>query len=276
MNDIPPLIPLPKDTDARPPYPLSRDEQELLFSELPKHLLNMALFKVNSGCREQGVCGLRWDWEVRVSDQDTSVFMIPSPQVKNGEERIVVLNRAAASVIKRQRGLHAEYVFPYRGHRVTLMYNSAWKRASSKAAGKYQKVLGKACPDGFLHIRIHDLKHTFGRRLRAEDVSFEDRQDLLGHKSGRITTHYSAAELHNLIGHNTPINRPDIRKQSCPCHRQHNVLKNGRRPYTGTLIRGRISGYFFCQQFVHAETIVLGEAYYVSDRHIQVGDLVRR
>jgi len=47
--------------------------------------------------------------------------------------------------------------------------------------------------------RIHDLKHTFGRRLRAAGVSFEDRQDLLGHKSGRITTHYSAAELQNLI-----------------------------------------------------------------------------
>jgi hypothetical protein len=30
-------------------------------------------------------------------------------------------------------------------------------------------------------------------------VSFEDRQDLLGHKSGRITTHYSQAELSNLI-----------------------------------------------------------------------------
>ena len=43
------------------------------------------------------------------------------------------------------------------------------------------------------------LRHTFGRRLRAAGVSFEDRQDLLGHKSGRITTHYSGAELHNLI-----------------------------------------------------------------------------
>jgi hypothetical protein len=30
-------------------------------------------------------------------------------------------------------------------------------------------------------------------------VSFEDRQDLLGHKNGRITTHYSNAELGNLI-----------------------------------------------------------------------------
>ena len=41
--------------------------------------------------------------------------------------------------------------------------------------------------------------HTFGRRLRAAGVGFEDRQDLLGHKSGRITTHYSAAELEGLI-----------------------------------------------------------------------------
>jgi len=29
-------------------------------------------------------------------------------------------------------------------------------------------------------------------------VSFEDRQDLLGHKSARITAHYSAAEVLNL------------------------------------------------------------------------------
>lgn len=50
-----------------------------------------------------------------------------------------------------------------------------------------------------MDVRVHDLKHTFGRRLRAAGVSFEDRQDLLGHKSGRITTHYSAAELTQLI-----------------------------------------------------------------------------
>ena len=43
------------------------------------------------------------------------------------------------------------------------------------------------------------LKHTFRRCLRAAGVSFEDRQDLLGHRSGRITTHYSSAELENLF-----------------------------------------------------------------------------
>ena len=29
------------------------------------------------------------------------------------------------------------------------------------------------------------------RRLRATGVSLEDRQDLLGHEAGRVTTHYS-------------------------------------------------------------------------------------
>ena len=44
---------------------------------------------------------------------------------------------------------------------------------------------------------IEMLKHTFGYRLRAAGVGFEDRQDLLGHKSNRITTHYSNSALSN-------------------------------------------------------------------------------
>jgi integrase len=48
---------------------------------------------------------------------------------------------------------------------------------------------------GLPQVRVPDLKHTFGRRLRAAGVSFEDRQDLLGHRSGRITAHYSTAEV---------------------------------------------------------------------------------
>ena len=66
------------------------------------------------------------------------------------------------------------------------MLLTGWRNARQKA--------------GLDHVRVHDLKHTFGRRLRAAGVSFENRQDLLGHRSGRITTHYSSAELQNLYG----------------------------------------------------------------------------
>jgi hypothetical protein len=59
--------------------------------------------------------------------------------------------------------------------------------------------LGARAPDGFKRDRIHDLKHTFGHRLRAARVSLEDRQDLLGHKSDRIMTHYSAPDIARLV-----------------------------------------------------------------------------
>lgn len=82
---------------------------------------------------------------------------------------------------------------------MTKMYNTAWKSARERAAKKWAERYGERAPEGFRNVRVHDLKHTFGRRPRAAGVSFEDRQDLLGHKSGPITTHYSQTELSNLI-----------------------------------------------------------------------------
>ena len=181
----PPKIKLLKVTDAAEPYPLSWDEQAQLFQQLPKHLARMALFKVNTGCRDREVCGLKWEWEVAVPELDTSVFLIPGAKVKNGDERLVVLNRVAKSVVDGVRGQHKDYVFVYRRRAIDTMNNTAWQAARKRA--------------DLPQVRVHDLKHTFGRRLRAAGVSFEDRQDLLGHRSGRITTHYSAAELANLI-----------------------------------------------------------------------------
>ena len=180
----PPKIKLLSTSDARKPYPLNWEEQGKLFKELPIHLRRMALFAVNTGCRDQEICLLRWEWEVKVSELNTSVFIIPGTTVKNGEDRLVVLNKVALTVVNEVRGQHSERVFTYNGRPLTRMLNSAWKKARMKTN---------------LSVRVHDLKHTFGRRLRAAGVSFEDRQDLLGHKSGRITTHYSAAEIVNLL-----------------------------------------------------------------------------
>jgi integrase len=170
--------------DARKPYPLSWDEQRELFKALPDHLARMCLYKVNTGCREQEVCQLRWDWEIDVPELNTSVFLIPDEQVKNGDERLVILNRIAKSVIDEQRGKHPEYVFTYKGRPVTTINNSGWKTARFKCN---------------LPVRVHDLKHTFGRRLRAAGVPIETRKVLLGHRNGDITTHYSAPELEELI-----------------------------------------------------------------------------
>ena len=73
-----PKIKLLPETDARKPYPLNWEEQERLFAELPSHLREMALFAVNTGCRDQEICQLKWSWEVNVSlPEMESVFIIP-------------------------------------------------------------------------------------------------------------------------------------------------------------------------------------------------------
>jgi integrase len=103
---------------------------------------------------------------VQVPEFSSSVFIIAGAHVKNGNDRLVVLNRVARSVIDEVRGEHAEFVFTYRSHQVTKINNSAWKCARERAADQLELETNQPAPWGFRHVRVHDLKHTFGRRLR--------------------------------------------------------------------------------------------------------------
>ncbi len=193
-----PKIRLLSRADAREPYPLSWDEQEKLFAALPEHLRMMCFFAVNTGLRNKEVCGLQWDDEIEIPELQTSVFIIPKERIKNREDRLVVLNRMAKAVVERVRRDHSVWVFTYKGSPLQSMYTTAWKEAREKV--------------GLPFVRIHDLKHTYGRRLRAAGVSFEDRQSLLGHKSGKLTTHYSAPELLSLIAASERVSARDAHK----------------------------------------------------------------
>src|SRR5262249_56645254 len=111
LSTAPPLLSMPRGR-LRKPYPLSWEEQTRLFAQLPQHLARMALFKVNTGLREQKVVQLRWAWEQRVPELDASVFLIPgnfggrrrNSGVKNREDRLGVLNETAPASIKHSRG----------------------------------------------------------------------------------------------------------------------------------------------------------------------------
>lgn len=219
LDSVPMLSKLDLKRKVRQPYPLSWEEQSILFGELPAHLQTMALFKVNTGCREQEVCKLRWDWEIQVPELGTSVFLIPADfggrnersGVKNGDERLVVLNSVAKSIIDRQRGVSREWVFPYNGTAMHRMNDSAWKKARVRAAKLWQEENLRPAHPGYASIRVHDLKHTFGRRLRAAGVTEEDRKALLGHKNGSVTSHYSGAELGQLIEAANRVSATDSR-----------------------------------------------------------------
>ena len=207
---------------TRPKYPLAWDEQKLLFSELSGHLAQPCLFKVNTGTREQEVCSLKWEWEHYVPELEVSVFIIPGrfdpvgrgDGVKNREDRLVVLNSTALSVIEARRGKDDTFVFTKpNGEPFTRLYNTAWRNARVRASKKYKQELERECPVGFESVRVHDLKHTYGDRLRAAQVPLEYRKDLLGHKHDDITTHYSAPDVARLIEFSERVASAAIQKR---------------------------------------------------------------
>lgn len=94
LNTLPPLISMLPET-PRQPYPLTWEEQDRLFRELPLHLRQMALFGVNTGLRDSNLCGLTWQWEIPVPEVGRSVFVIPPEAFKTKRSHVVILNDVA-------------------------------------------------------------------------------------------------------------------------------------------------------------------------------------
>lgn len=137
-----PLIPVRPTPDKRKPYPLTWDEQRLLFGYLTGLIHDMALFVVNTGARDKEARLLQWQWESRIDGN--SVFVLPGEYTKNGRDRILVCNRVAQSIVNSQREKHERWVFPSARRRadgsvgpVTSIRNSAWKTARENAAEAY-------------------------------------------------------------------------------------------------------------------------------------------
>jgi len=151
----------------------------------------MILFAINSGLRDENICGLRWSWETPIPEAGRSVFIIPSGDYKTAINHVVILNDDAWHIIEQQRAKinkedgSAKYVFTYSGHRVDTMNNNGWQNARAKA--------------GLQDVRIHDLRHTYASRLRLAGVPQEDRNALMGHKSASIPEHYASADIGRLI-----------------------------------------------------------------------------
>jgi len=144
----PPLI-QPLKSDLRKPYPISTDEEKRLLQELPEHLRAMVLFALHTGLREKELTQLKWNEE----SKRLGVFVLPGDRTKNSEDRIVPLNKTARAIVEAQRGKHEEFVFTFKGEPVRRINGHAWRKARKRANLEL--------------CRVHDLRHTFGRRLRA-------------------------------------------------------------------------------------------------------------
>ena len=195
-----PLIEMLDETgQVRLPQPLSWAEQAKLMPILALHLQRPVLFALNTGARDDNVCGLKWQWEVKVPELSRSVFVIPSEEFKGKRAHVLVLNDVAWKVVEACRGQHEEYVFVYRRERVKnfniapvmpyrrieTLNNTAWQNARSAI--------------GMPKLRVHDLRHAFGQRLRDAGVTEEDRALLLGHAIQGMPQHYATATVARLV-----------------------------------------------------------------------------
>lgn len=80
---------------------------------LASHLQRPVLFALNTGARDDNVCGLRWEWEVKVPELKRSVFVIPAAEFKGKRDHVLILNDAAWDIVEACRDQHATYVFVY-------------------------------------------------------------------------------------------------------------------------------------------------------------------
>jgi integrase len=183
--------------NRRAPRPLSWAEQALLMAELPPHLIRMALFAVNTGLRDENICGLRWKWERFIPELKRSVFVVPAEEYKNGRPHVVILNDVAHNVMESCRGMHKDFVFTYQQEvKSKHLQQHSPDRIHTINNSAYQKARARASLD---HVRVHDLRHTYAQRLRDAGVAGEDRAVLMGHAVKDMTEHYATPTIARLV-----------------------------------------------------------------------------
>lgn len=150
---------------------LQKGELATVLLECQEWLCPIVALAVSTGMRRSEILGLRW------LDVDLSHGRAMLPQTKNGDGRIVYLNRIAADAIA---GLPVDSstkptdrLFPgLTPEQVSMGFARACKRA------------------GIADFRFHDLRHTAASWLRMQGADIHTVAQLLGHKDLRMAARY--------------------------------------------------------------------------------------
>lgn len=174
---------------TRKPYPITWKEQESLFGKMGSYLRKICIFAVNTGVRRAEIFKLKWSDRRNVGDADLFILR----DTKNGKDRPVILNSLARRSVNSMQGKSESSVFPPVS--IPKPFNKAWVKAGLP-------------DDPLIRKGIHNLRHTFGYRLRSEGVPPEDRDALLGHHNHSLTQHYALPDIQRLSKHVEKITKP--------------------------------------------------------------------
>ena len=136
------------------------------------HLYLLVLLALSTGARKMELLRLQW------GDIDLDHGFLRLAYTKNKERRAVPVTGLALTLL-RQRALSPQsvWVFPGPSRHAPMRFARAWYVARQRA--------------GLRDFRFHDLRHTAASYLAMSGASLLEIAQVLGHKSLRMTQHYS-------------------------------------------------------------------------------------
>lgn len=170
-----PAITLYKESKKRVRY-LVPEEIKAMMQEMPDHLKPVVAFSLLTGLRASNILNLSWD-QVNLS---CGVIYFDGDEMKNGQVHTVALSEAAKQLLGQQLGKHPQYVFTYKGKKMTRInraFNNALKRA------------------GIKDYRFHDNRHTWASILVQSGVSLYELQEMGAWQTESMVKRY--AHLNN-------------------------------------------------------------------------------
>ena len=162
---------------------LTHEEAERLFAELPRHLVPIVRFSLETGLRQANVTGLTWP---QVDLKRRTAWVHPD-QAKARKAIPVPLSANAVIVLREQIGKHLECVFTYRGKPVKEVNTKAWRAALKRA--------------GIEDFRWHDLRHTWASWHVQAGTPLHVLQELGGWESPEMVRRYAHFSSEHLVEH---------------------------------------------------------------------------
>ena len=156
---------------------------------------DFALGLLRTGMRYSELAGLRW-----LRDVDTVNFeWIIVRRTKNGTVKRLQIADDYAAVLRRRYAETGTLTYVYTGYDKRTQRRVCKPRAHSTDGMKSAMVRAGINSDdnvaGLGKATIHTLRHTFASRMVQNGMSIEEVQELLGHKTIRMTQRYATMDF---------------------------------------------------------------------------------
>ena len=121
----------------------------------------------------------------------------------------------ASEIVNRRRRSRSEWIFanPDGQKRVARLSSSGWRRGRVRAKCLFEQRYGSG-ESKLDQLKVHDLRHTFGERLREQGINMDTCGDLLGHTGRGVTAHYCRAKSSELVNAVKTLERYQVPQKS--------------------------------------------------------------